>query len=514
MKLKELLKGIEIEKFSGRNSIDIKGLQCDSKRVRPGDLFIALRGTKFDGHDFIEEAIERGASCLVVEDCNCNNCRGALRLPYYYNLQKEVAASIVEVKDTRKILSELVKSFYSKAIKDIKLVGVTGTNGKTTITYLLESILKSSGTRCGVIGTINYRFLDRIIPAQNTTPGILDIYNLLDQMRKDNIDYCVLEVSSHSLDQGRIDGLLFNSGIFANLTPEHLDYHKTLKDYLDAKVKLFRQVKGDGYSIINIDDAFSGEVIGQVLKRGLKLLTFGIKNKADAMAEDINESIKGLAFRVDFCGKKFKISSPLIGLHNVYNILAAFCCAYSLALDFSKIVEGIERLSFVPGRLEKIDSPQGFFIFVDYAHTEDGLKNALLSLRKLCKKKLRVVFGCGGERDRTKRPLMGRLAATLADRVFITSDNPRGEDPETIASEIVNGIPQDKKNFEVIIDREQAIKTAVSESTEEDILLIAGKGHEVFQIFKDRAVPFDDREIVRRILEGTRQWQILEPKRF
>lgn len=501
MKLKELFKGIEIERFSGRNGIEIRGLKSDSKKVMPGDLFIALRGSKFDGHDFVEEAVERGAACLVVEEDYSS--RGALRLPYNYNYnqQKVLVASIVRVQDTKKILSQLCKNFYSKSIEAVKLIGVTGTNGKTTTTYLLESIFKKTKRECGVIGTVNYRFLDRVIPPTNTTPGILDTYNLLDQMKKNYVDYCILEASSHSLAQGRIDGLLFEAGIFTNLTAEHLDYHRTIEDYLKAKLRLFDKIKEKGNAIVNIDDPYSKVVINKIVERGLHLLTYGIKFRAEAKAEKIYQTLKGIEFTIDFSGEKFKISSPLIGLHNVYNILAAFSCATALGFGFSEIIEGIEKLSIVPGRLERINLGQDFLIFVDYAHTEDSLKNAILSLKNFCKRRLLVVFGCGGERDRTKRPLMGKLASILADKVFVTSDNPRGEDPKEIVFEIISGIPSNKKNYEVIIDREEAIKQAISEANPGDILLVAGKGHESIQVFKDRIIPFDDREVVRRFLE-------------
>ncbi len=488
MKLKDLLNGIEVERFSGRNGVEIKGLKCDSRKVRPGDLFIALKGSKYDGHDFVEEAVERGAACIVVD--NQGHPSGVL------------GDSLVVVKDTRKILSQLCKNFYSKTIESLKLVGVTGTNGKTTTTYLLESLLKHAGKRCGVIGTVNYRFLDRCLPASNTTPGLLDIYDLLDQMKKNFIDYCILEVSSHSLEQNRIGELLFETGIFTNLTAEHLDYHKTLEDYLKAKLRLFDKIKEEGCAVINIDDPYSKVVKNKILEKSLRLLTYGTKFRAEAKAEEIYQTLKGIEFTINFSGKRFKVRSPLIGLHNVYNILAAFSCAASLGLGFSEIIEGIGKLSIVPGRLERIDCGQDFLIFVDYAHTEDSLKNAILSLRNLCKGRLLVVFGCGGERDRTKRPLMGKVASELADKVFITTDNPRGEEPKEIISEIISGIPSGIKNFEVIIDREEAIEQAISEANPGDVLLVAGKGHESIQVFRDRVIPFDDREVVRKILEG------------
>lgn len=495
MKLKKIIDNLNgVIKVDGNANIEIREISSDSKKVREGFLFVAVKGAKFDGADFIDEAVDRGVSSVLVE------------LDTKKIFKKGPA--IIYVKDAKRALADCCKIFYDDISSKMCLIGITGTNGKTTITYLIESLFKVQNKKAGVIGTINYRFGNRLIPAVNTTPGILEIHSLLNSMQKDGINNSIMEISSHSLEQGRVEGLAFNMGIFTNLTSEHMDFHKNMQDYLNAKLKLFSKIKEGGYAIVNVDDPASQKIIEKVSQqRKVKLVTYGIENQAMACAKNMKYSFRGLEF--DLCVQGINhekslqikhVSSDLIGRHNVYNILAASMSGLVLGMSIDEVKAGIETLKVLPGRLERVDCGQGFAVFVDYAHTENGMENVLKALIELKPNRLISVFGCGGDRDRSKRPLMGNIAARLSDKVFITSDNPRGEDPKDIIDEIVSGIESPKNNYVIEIDRFNAIKKAIEEAKSGDIVLIAGKGHETYQIFKNITMPFDDREVVRRLL--------------
>ncbi len=492
MRLKDLIKNMQgVRKIEGKTSLEIKGLASNSKKVKEGDLFVAIKGPRFDGALFIDEAINRGA-CTVVLEAQPKEGRVFRR-----------GTTFIYVDNAKVALSLIAKKFYKDIPSKLYLVGVTGTNGKTTVTYLLENLYRKDSKKVGVIGTINYRFNNRLIPAFNTTPGILDLYSLFDNMHKDGVKKCILEVSSHSLDQGRVDGLNFDIAIFTNLSNEHLDYHKNMEDYFISKLKLFSKIKQGGCAVVNADDACSKKIIDEVLKeKNAKVVTYGIKRKADVYAEDIKILLEGIKFRL--CSRvspkeSLIISSPLIGRHNVYNILACAASGIAMGMDLDKIKSAIESFSGLPGRLEKIDCGQDFLVFVDYAHTENGLENALKTLKELRPHRLLTVFGCGGNRDKTKRPDMGKVSSVFSDKTFITSDNPRSEEPMDIANEIIKGMPN-KNNYSIEIDRFRAIEKALKEARKGDIVLVAGKGHETYQIFKDTTVPFDDREVVKKIL--------------
>ena len=502
MRLKDLIKNLqEVRKIEGKISLEIKSLASNSKKVKEGDLFVAVKGPRFDGAHFIDEAISRGACAVVLQSQPKGGCvfrRGA---------------TFIYVDDTKVALSLIARKFHKDISSKLYLIGVTGTNGKTTVTYLLESLYKENSEKVGVIGTINYRFGNRSIPAFNTTPGTLDLYSLFDNMYKDGVKKCILEVSSHSLDQGRVDGLDFDIAIFTNLSNEHLDYHKNTEDYFMAKLKLFSKIKQGGHAVVNADDVYSKKIIDRVLKeKNAKVVTYGIKQKADVCAENIKISLEGIKFKL--CSKvkprtlavrgltlnsKVEISSSLIGRHNVYNILACAASGIAMSMDLDKIKRAVENFTGLPGRLEKIDCGQDFLVFVDYAHTENGLKNVLKTLKELRPRRLLTVFGCGGDRDKTKRPDMGKVSSIFSDKIFITSDNPRSEEPMDIVNEIVEGM-SNKNNYSIEIDRFRAIKKALKEAEKGDIVLVAGKGHETYQIFKDTTVPFDDREAIRKIL--------------
>ncbi|MDP2911129.1 MAG: UDP-N-acetylmuramoyl-L-alanyl-D-glutamate--2,6-diaminopimelate ligase, partial [Candidatus Omnitrophota bacterium] len=442
MKLKKIIDNLDgVVKVEGRTSLEITGIACDSKAVKQGYIFAALKGSKVNGADFIDDAISRGAYAILLDADN----EGIFRK----------GDAFIYVKDSMKALADVSKAYFGDLSAKMRLIGVTGTNGKTTITYLLESIFKAKLWQTGVIGTVNYRFGERSIPAVNTTPGVLDLYSLLSSMYKEKIKNCVIEVSSHSLEQGRVETLQFDAAIFTNLTREHLDFHKNMDDYLKAKLKLFEKIKKGGFAIINIDDPAAEKIIEKVKAEArARVITYGIDHKADIAAENINLSCNGLKFQlVCHCEAQsaeaisIEIKSNLIGRHNIYNILAAIGASLASGISLEDIKNGIEALRGLPGRLESVTCGQNFSVYVDYAHTEDGLENVLKSLRELKPNRLISVFGCGGNRDKTKRPAMGRISTELSDAVVITSDNPRGEEPMDIINEIIKGIAPGKNNY-------------------------------------------------------------------
>ncbi len=485
----------EIQLAISERDFKVKGISCNSKDVLDGYVFVAIRGNREDGHKFIKEAINKGARVVIIQSTEyIPSGEASLR---FARVQSTEEALFILVKDTRKALAKLAAEFYGNPSGKIKVIGITGTNGKTTVSYLLEELLKKARFLPAVLGTINYRFKDKIIPAKNTTPGPIELQSLLAGMLKEGINYCIMEISSHALDQERTEGIDFHSAIFTNLTQDHLDYHKTLENYFQAKAKLFKDISPSSFVVINNDDRS-----GRRLKRltCAKVITYGIKNKADVVAQDIRFDIKHTEFRLVSFKGEMDFKTKLIGRHNVYNILATVAWALRGGIDLFTIKSAIEEFSLVPGRLERIDFDRRFSIFVDYAHTEDALRNIILTLRQLSHKRIIVVFGCGGERDKTKRPKMGRTVSELSDYAIITNDNPRSEGPSEIIQDIKKGIR--KRNFCVIPDRLRAIKRALSLAKSGDIVLVAGKGHENYQILKDRRIHFDDCEIIRKCLKS------------
>ncbi|MFH0771823.1 MAG: UDP-N-acetylmuramoyl-L-alanyl-D-glutamate--2,6-diaminopimelate ligase [Candidatus Omnitrophota bacterium] len=480
MRLSQLLNRIEYESsVASLDEIEIKGIACDSKAVSDGYLFIAIAGTKSDGHIFASEAAKRGAVAVVLQK-DIDLCARVAK---------------IFVKDTREALAVIASEFYGRPSENMTCVGITGTNGKTTILYLIDSVISAAGHKAGIIGTINYRIGERVIPAINTTPGPAELFSFMSEMRQCSIDYAVMEVSSHSLVQKRVKGIDFSVAVFTNLTGDHLDYHGTLEKYFDAKAMLFEELGGHSCAVINIDDPW-GRIL---LKRAKgKILTYGVTPEADFSAGEIELSLNGTVFAVKTPDGKVKVASSLIGLHNVYNITASIAAGIALGFSLEMIKSGVEAVSAIPGRLEAINAGQSFKVFVDYAHTDDALYNVLSALKPLIKNRIILVFGCGGERDRSKRPRMGKVASEFADLLIITSDNPRGEDPKAIASEIVSGVKT--RNYIIILDRLQAIREALSSAQENDCVLIAGKGHEPYQVLKDTTVAFDDRKTARDIL--------------
>ncbi len=461
---------------------NIESISCDSRDVKQNSLFVALKGANFNGANFIPEAIQRGARVIAASE--------EIKFP----LSKDVW--LLRVDDSLGFLQEVVRRFYGNPSKEVRTIGVTGTNGKTTITYLLESVFQHVHKRCAVMGTINYRMGPKIFPARNTTPGLVENQTFLSQLAQEHFDYCAMEVSSHALDQGRVDLIDFTTGIFTNLTSDHLDYHLTRENYFQAKAKLFTRLASSATAVINTDDLFGQRLLSMTQARGL---TYGIKNNAGWKAENIQLSLGGTEFKLIHPKGENSFRTPFVGIYNVYNVLAviAACCAEGM--DLESVQEGISHFHGVPGRLERVEAGQDFSIFIDYAHTQDALENVLKTLRQVSGSKIIVVFGCGGNRDKSKRPLMGRTAGQWADYCVVTSDNPREEDPQEIIDQILPGLQNE--HYTVIVDRREAIEHALGLAREGDIVLIAGKGHEDYQVLKDKRIPFKEKDIVREYLQ-------------
>lgn len=465
-------------------NIKIKGITSNSKRVKKGFAFVAIKGSRQDGGRFINEAVDNGACLVVVKRSN-----------YKQNIPKDVKR--LEVDNCRKFLAKEVSKYYGFPSDKLKLVGITGTNGKTTIAYLIEALAKKSASSCGVIGTINYRFPGKTIQAQNTTPGPEELQKLFFQMLAKKVKYCAMEVSSHALDQDRVEGIKFRRAIFTNLTQDHLDYHKDLENYFLAKAKLFRSLPASGIAIINNDDPY-----GCRIKKitGAKVMTYGIRNRAMVSARDIDFRMHSTEFTLVAPKINVRIRTSLVGRHNIYNLLAAIAWGISEKIKIKDIKSAVEGFKNVPGRLERIGSKKEFAVFVDYAHTPDALFNVISSLRPLVRGRIIVVFGCGGERDKLKRPKMGKIVTGLADYAIITSDNPRSDDPGQIIRDICAGI--DKNNYCIIPERFKAIRKGLALVKKGDCLLIAGKGHEDYQILKNKVLDFCDRKVARECLRS------------
>ena len=483
MKIKELLDRVDILSISGDASIDISGVSYDSRKVEKGHLFVAVQGEKMDGHDFINDAINRGAKAVVFEKA------AVACMP--------TARTFVHVKDSRKALALVSGNFFGMPSKRLNVIGVTGTNGKTTTTYIIKSILEAWGKKVGLIGTIQYMIRNEVFEALHTTPEALEFQGLLHRMRESGCTYVVSEVSSHALAQKRVDGSVFKSGVFTNLTRDHLDFHKTMDQYFAAKKRLFTELLDkNAVPVINYDDIWGRKLISLLLGN---VYTYGLETGCDIMAAEIDNSFGGLRFRIVMRGRKYSVVSPLTGLPNVYNIMSAAGAAVSLGVPWDVILEGIRNSGSVKGRFERVDAGQGFLAVVDYAHTEDALERLIYTARGMVKGKVITIFGCGGDRDRGKRLKMGAIATRLSDYVIMTSDNPRTEDPESIIREIEAGAT--RKNYLIEPDRREAIKRAVMMASEGDVLLVAGKGHENYQEIMVIKYKFSDREVLQETIK-------------
>ncbi|SDF07278.1 UDP-N-acetylmuramoyl-L-alanyl-D-glutamate--2,6-diaminopimelate ligase [Sporolituus thermophilus] len=486
-----LMPGCEV---SGDINLTITAVTYDSRQAKPGSLFICLTGSKVDGHDYIAQARAGGAVAVLVEK----------------EVNVEPGITVIKVPDTRAAMQAITPFFFDYPSQKLRVIGVTGTNGKTTTTHLIRSILMQAGYKVGLIGTIHTLIGDRTLPVKNTTPDVVDLQGLLAEMVAAGVDYAVMEVSSHALALNRTAGCEFDVGVFTNITRDHLDFHVTFENYIDAKAELFRligkpdNVKTGKSAVINTDDPAANHMLREVTYHAI---TYGVQDKADVTARNINIRADGAKFEAVTAKGIIPLALQITGLFNVYNVLAAIGVALAEGIEPDVIKTALEAFRSVPGRFEIVDVGQPFTVIVDYAHTPDGLENILKTARQFAQRRIIAVFGCGGDRDRTKRPIMGRLAAEYADVVVATSDNPRTEDPVAILKEIEVGIREGikpGKNYEVIVDRRQAIARALNLAEPQDIVIIAGKGHETYQILKDKTIPFDDREVAREIIREMR----------
>src|SRR5256886_12070159 len=491
MQLKTLLAATPVREIIGPVDRAVESIAYDSRRVQRDGLFVALRGEKSDGHNFIGQAIEKGATVIVAERAENPAVTGR-------------RATRVLVENTRTALADVSARFYNFPARKLKLAGVTGTNGKTTTTFLIKHICEEAGTRCGLLGTVRYEIGERVLPAARTTPESLDLQELLSQIVNAGCRAAALEVSSHALAQERTRGIEWEVAVFTNLTQDHLDFHGTMKNYFEAKAKLFEQLaqqqrKKKPIAIINIDDRYGQKLIRKIDNKD-SVVTFGTGLKADFRASNYRMEFGGTSYQLDARGKSYLVRVPLIGRFNVANSVAALAAANALGIGLREAVLSLAKSPQVPGRLEMVPAKRQFQVFIDYAHTPDALLNVLKTLRELEPRRLIVVFGCGGNRDREKRPQMGQVADQKSDYAIITSDNPRKEDPDKIIGEIEKGFRGN--HFEKITDRAAAISHAIEIAQPRDIVLIAGKGHENYQEFADHTIPFEDLQVARRALEN------------
>jgi UDP-N-acetylmuramoyl-L-alanyl-D-glutamate--2,6-diaminopimelate ligase len=510
MDLKRLLQAVEIKKMTGPTEKKIEGIAYHSQQVKKGFLFAALRGAEVDGHRFVSDALERGAEAFLLEE------------------EREIPDKTgIWVADSRRALARVSANFFGNPSSRMRLIGVTGTNGKTTTTYLLESILKKAGRQPGVVGTINYRYGQKSVVSANTTPESLDLQRILHEMVEAGVSDVIMEVSSHGLDLHRVYGCQFDGVIFTNFTSDHLDYHRTLEHYFQSKRKLFSDIltmspKAGRFAVTNLDDP-KGEAMVEGVR--LPVIRYGLDPTSEISADQATSTFDGLSCRIRTPRGSFSLHSKLIGEFNLHNILAAVATGTGLSIPSEVLKEGIEALDGVPGRFEKVENQKGIHVVVDYAHTQDALERVLLGLRKILDGspkgmspaggKTITVFGCGGDRDRTKRPLMGEMAGKYSDLSILTSDNPRTEDPLAIMNEVEAGLKRlsleewssdglsrwrEKKGYFKVPDRREAIRTAIRLAQPSDTVLIAGKGHEDYQIIGKKKYPFDDRVEARKAM--------------
>ncbi|MEJ5226327.1 UDP-N-acetylmuramoyl-L-alanyl-D-glutamate--2,6-diaminopimelate ligase [Thermodesulfovibrio sp.] len=473
----------------GKIDLDFKKVKCNSKEIDEGDLFVAIVGQNSDGHEFIDEAINKGASVIVYEKSR-------------YSPTRRDDLTWIGVEDSRDALAWIASLYYGNPSQRLHLIGITGTNGKTTTSYLVREILNGYGKKTGLIGTIRYLLDKQEIKAPHTTPDALQFQALLDEMLKRGIDYVISEVSSHALSLKRVDYSKFEVAVFTNLSRDHLDFHKDMEEYFLAKKRLFTELlKEDGKAVINIDDEYGKRLAEEI--RASKIL-FSLHNReADLFVKKYKLSFRGTEIEIVLNGETHSIKTELIGIPNVYNTLCAISVALCFGIPMDVIKSSLLNAKAPDGRFENINEGQNFSVFVDYAHTPDALERLLMSVVRLREEigqtgRIITVFGCGGNRDRGKRPQMGKIASDLSDFVIVTSDNPRWEKPREIIREIEEGIT--RENYMVVTNREDALKVAVEMCESGDILIVAGKGHEDYQEIEGKRIPFDDREVLRKIL--------------
>jgi len=490
MTIEEILQGVRLrqgvalrkELRGDLGKVPITGLEYDSRRVEPGFLFFAFPGARSDGREFAAQAMEKGAVATV----------SALPPPDGF------LGRWIEVEHGRQALALAARNFYRSSTKRLKLTGVTGTNGKTTTTFLIDAVLRAAGMTTALVGTIEYRLAGQVRPAVNTTPESLDLYRLFEELDQAGGTHATMEVSSHALALGRVYGITFHTAVFTNLTRDHLDFHHTMEEYFAAKRLLFAPAgtTAPEWAVINSDDPYSRQI-----PAAPHTLRYGFEEGADLRGSSLEMNFDGLRFTVEQGGERVQLSSPLVGKFNAYNILAACGAALSYGLDWTTITRAIAHSPRVPGRFESVQQGQPFLIVVDYAHTDDALRNVISVARELHPKRVITLFGCGGDRDRAKRPLMAQAAAEASDYVVLTSDNPRSEDPLNIMNDALVGLRRFDTPHTIEPDRAKAIRAALREARAGDIVILAGKGHETYQVLKDRVIHFDDREVARDVLE-------------
>jgi UDP-N-acetylmuramoyl-L-alanyl-D-glutamate--2,6-diaminopimelate ligase len=480
MKLSSMIRGLDGAVVIGKD-IDINHLTYNTNSVRNGSLFFCIEGMKVDGHIYALKAIESGACAVVVSK----------------DIELPEGITRVKVRDTREAMAIMSSNFYGNPSKTMDIIGITGTNGKTTSTFMMKSILDTLNKKTALLGTIYNIIGDKVEEAKRTTPESMDLQGMFYEMHKEDVDACIMEVSSHSLDLKRVHGVNFKVGIFTNLTQDHLDFHGTMENYFNAKMKLFDSSE---FAIINSDDEYGRKAITRLNDKN-KIVTYGIENVADVYATEIVITGEGTSFNLRYKDMSLPIKLHLPGKFNVYNALGCAAASIAMEIEMDIIKQGLEKLEKVPGRSEKINSKKGFTVVIDYAHTPDGIENILKTAREYTKGKLTILFGCGGDRDRTKRPIMGKVAGELSDFCIVTSDNPRTEEPKKIIDDILPGVKETKCPYVIIEDRKEAIKYALENANKGDVIVIAGKGHETYQILKDKTIHFDEREIVNELLK-------------
>lgn len=486
MKLSALLESLEAYRRMGSPDREVTGLRYDSRQVEPGDLFVAfpyVTGYKVDGHDYAKMAAARGASVLLLE----RDVRDGGGMP-----------TRVLVPSTRRAAARMAARFYGHPEERLSMVGITGTNGKTTVCHLVRALFEEEGIPTGLVGTLGYQIGPEHRTTLQTTPEAIDLYRILSEMVQGGRQVVAMEVSSHALVLDRICGIRFEVGVFTNLGRDHLDFHGDVAHYVDAKARLFEGLDGDGTAVINIDDPVADRLVRRTRAR---VLTYGFSEAADVRTTRMEVRSEGISMSISLLDRTIEIRSKLSGRFNTYNILAAVGVGVACGLEDEVLQRGVLALERMPGRFERVETGQEFVVLVDYAHTPDALEHLLRAARELTAQRLIVVFGCGGDRDRGKRPMMGAVVARLADVAVVTSDNPRNEDPEAIIREILVGMPRGSDPV-VLSDRREAIEAALGMARPGDVVVIAGKGHEDYQIMGNRRIHFDDREVVREVLGG------------
>ena len=482
MKLDNIIKGIDVVSVSGNTDMEISDIQYDSRKVTDGTLFICIKGFVSDGHKYIDSAMEKGARAFLIQD----------------DVEEKEGCTYIKVADTRRTMATVAANFCEHPSEKFEVVGVTGTNGKTSITTFLNEILRNYDKKVGLIGTIKIFDGEDEVPSNSTTPESADLQKIFSRMIDKGCDYCAMEVSSHSLELNRVDDVDFKIGIFTNLTPDHLDFHKTLENYRKAKAKLF--YKTSEANIINIDDEGGNKIYKEIKDLDTKCYTYGINGDADFKATNIKSDASGVSYTLTAPDFTTEIHVSVPGMFTVYNTLAVIAACEMLKIDRGVYKETLKNTGGVSGRFETVPNDKGISVIVDYAHTPDALENVLNTAREFVKGDLIAVFGCGGDRDSEKRPLMGEIGQRLSDRCIITNDNPRTEDPDKIIEDILEGVDKNSSDYEVISDRSEAINKAIHSAKEGDVVLIAGKGHENYQIIGKVKHHFDDKEEARKAL--------------